>query len=82
MCGVFCASGTTGQPKGALILHRNMLNLALGFSKFFHITRADRILQFSSYSFIMSLRQIWPTLIGGVMKVKARCCQCEGCDER
>jgi non-ribosomal peptide synthetase component F len=64
--GIFYTSGTTGRPKGVMTLHRNVFNLSKAFGKYFDIQTTDRILQFASYSFIQSLRQIWPTFCSGM----------------
>ena len=60
--GIYYTSGTTGRPKGVMNMHRNVFNLVKAYSKYSNIQKTDRILQFASYSFIQSLRQIWPTL--------------------
>lgn len=44
-------SGSTGQPKGTLLSHKGLVNLANVQKKEFKITRKSRILQFSSLSF-------------------------------
>lgn len=63
--GYFYTSGTTGLPKGAIITHGNVLNLVQWWMSFFKLTQEDRVLLFSSLSFIMSLRQYLPTLCAG-----------------
>jgi amino acid adenylation domain-containing protein len=70
--GIFYTSGTTGRPKGVMNMHRNIFNLAKAYSKYSDIQINDRILQFASYSFIQSLRQIWPTLCSGACLVLVR----------
>ncbi|MDX1700796.1 MAG: amino acid adenylation domain-containing protein, partial [Melioribacteraceae bacterium] len=44
-------SGSTGQPKGTLLTHKGLINLANVQGKEFGITNKKRILQFSSLSF-------------------------------
>jgi hypothetical protein len=56
--GIFYTSGTTGRPKGVMNMHRNIFNLVKAYSRYSNIQPTDRILQFASYSFIQSLRQI------------------------
>ena len=48
---VIYTSGSTGGPKGALIEHRGMVNLAQFVAREFDITAADQVVQFASISF-------------------------------
>ncbi len=70
--GIYYTSGTTGRPKGVMNMHRNVFNLAKAFSKYSDVQPTDRILQFASFSFIQSLRQIWPTILSGACLVLCR----------
>lgn len=79
--GIYYTSGTTGRPKGVMNMHRNVFNLVKAYSKYSNIQKTDRILQFASYSFIQSLRQIWPTLWYGVVGyyIRFHCANCCCC---
>lgn len=64
--GYYYTSGTTtGKPKGAVITYGNVMNLINWWCAFFELNPSDRVLLFSSLSFIMSLRQYLPTLCSG-----------------
>lgn len=66
--GLFYTSGSTGKPKGVMSPHRTVHNLVHWWARLVDLNPADKVLQFSPYSFIMSLRQIWPTLcVGGTL---------------
>jgi iturin family lipopeptide synthetase B len=67
--GVYYTSGTTGKPKGVVISMANVCNLSLWWQDFFSLKQNDRVLLFSSLSFIMCLRQWVPTLCAGAMVV-------------
>jgi amino acid adenylation domain-containing protein len=62
-------SGSTGAPKGVLISHQGIVNHSLGIQQRYQLTPSDRVLQFATYSFDVSLEQILPPLITGATVV-------------
>src|SRR5690606_33459137 len=62
---VIYTSGTTGNPKGVMVLHKNVLNLIVSQSVKFEINDEDKILLFSNISFDASVEQIFLALFNG-----------------
>jgi len=62
---VIYTSGSTGKPKGVVIAHRSLLNLCHALTETYGITERDRMLQFASLSFDMSVEEIFPYLLAG-----------------
>lgn len=62
---VIYTSGSSGKPKGVMVEHRGLANLAWAQIQAFRITPEDRVLQFSSLNFDASLEQIFSALLGG-----------------
>lgn len=62
---IMYTSGTTGVPKGVMVRHRSLTNLALAMIKLYEMTATDKVLQFASLSFDMSVEEIFPSLISG-----------------
>ncbi len=58
-------SGSTGMPKGVLVPHRGLCNLAKAQIKSFDVQAKDRVLQFSSFSFDASVSEIFIALLSG-----------------
>jgi amino acid adenylation domain-containing protein len=58
-------SGSTGVPKGVLIEHRGLCNLALAQLPGFELAPSSRVLQFASFSFDAFSWELFLTLIGG-----------------
>lgn len=58
-------SGTTGTPKGIITEHSAFYSMALANGKALHVTAATRMLQFASYSFDVSNRDMLITLMFG-----------------
>ncbi len=57
-------SGSTGQPKGALITHRAVLRLVLS-TNYIELTPDDRVLSTGSLAFDASTFEIWGALLSG-----------------
>jgi amino acid adenylation domain-containing protein len=62
---VIYTSGSTGTPKGALITHRSLVKYAKVATLRFGIEPGDRILQFCSISFDISVEEIFLCLTRG-----------------
>ncbi|MCP4151950.1 MAG: amino acid adenylation domain-containing protein, partial [bacterium] len=66
---IIYTSGTTGRPKGVLIEHTSVANLAISQARRFNIDSSERIMQFSSISFDASVEQIFISLFSGAALV-------------
>jgi non-ribosomal peptide synthetase component F len=67
LCYLIYTSGSTGAPKGALIEHRSLMNLAYWLVKMIyekHSTPLTALLT-ASLNFDASLQQLFPPLISG-----------------
>ncbi|WP_458462472.1 amino acid adenylation domain-containing protein [Paenibacillus sp.] len=58
-------SGTTGQPKGVKITHRNLAHYVNQFNNTFRLSPEDRVLHHSSVAFDTSIEEIYPALTTG-----------------
>ncbi len=66
---VIYTSGSTGLPKGVMVEHRQVANLAAHCVLALRVTCADRILQFFSYGFDGSILEIFGALGHGAALV-------------
>ncbi|GHJ15492.1 non-ribosomal peptide synthetase [Micromonospora sp. AKA38] len=62
---IIYTSGSTGAPKGVQIEHRSFLTRMLGMRTEYGLVPGDRMLQFVSFSFDVSVEQIFIPLITG-----------------
>ncbi|KAK1996788.1 amino acid adenylation domain-containing protein [Colletotrichum falcatum] len=59
-------SGSTGKPKGVVITHSSFCSSSTGFSKAIRLDSPNaRVLQYSSFSFDISMLEILSTLMAG-----------------
>ncbi len=66
---VIYTSGSTGQPKGVLVSHASIAAHCLNVQNYYELDSSDKVLQFASLSFDLSLEQVLPTLIVGARLV-------------
>ncbi|KAM0787082.1 hypothetical protein ACM66B_006340 [Microbotryomycetes sp. NB124-2] len=62
---VIYTSGTTGKPKGICVEHRNVEAFLRNYRNVFGRAPGERVLQFPSYSFDVSVMNIWDTFAHG-----------------
>jgi amino acid adenylation domain-containing protein len=62
-------SGTTGVPKGAMITHAGLLNMAVEQSRLYRINTDDRVLQLASLSFDAAIAEIFETFVSSATLV-------------
>ena len=62
---IIYTSGSTGLPKGVMIKHSSLINLAIAQSKIFGITSNSKILQFASWGFDASVSEWSTTFVKG-----------------
>jgi amino acid adenylation domain-containing protein len=62
---VIYTSGSTGRPKGVEIEHRSVVDFVSSAVRLFEVTPADRVLQFASATFDVSVFEIFTSLHAG-----------------
>ncbi len=62
---ILYTSGSTGQPKGVMQNHRNVLHFARVYANALHLNSNDRLTLFSSYSFDAAKMDIYGALLNG-----------------
>ncbi len=74
---VMYTSGSTGQPKGVEIEHKNIINLAVQYD-FLNISENSHVLQFSSLHFDVSVTEMWMSLLSGAcLYIPDETCRCD-----
>ncbi|MFJ6206412.1 non-ribosomal peptide synthetase [Bacillus pumilus] len=58
-------SGTTGQPKGVMVEHQSLVNLAFWHNDAFQVTNADRTAKYAGFGFDASIWEMFPSWIAG-----------------
>ncbi len=69
---VIYTSGSTGRPKGVMVEHRHAFNFIIGMIGHWRIGPEDRVLQFASLNFDVSVMDMFMTLLSGARAVLAR----------
>ena len=69
---VIYTSGSTGQPKGVMVTHRSVVNHLLWRQAAYPLSTTDCFLQKASYSFDISVWEIFATLLSGARLVIAK----------
>jgi len=69
---VIYTSGSTGQPKGVMLEHKGLVNLTLAKIQAFHVDANSRVLQSVSFSFDVSVSEIFLALSAGATLYLAR----------
>ena len=67
---IIYTSGTTGQPKGVMVKNQSVINLLEWMQKQYRLTDADVILQKTTYTFDVSVSELfWWPLCGGAIAI-------------
>jgi amino acid adenylation domain-containing protein len=66
---VIYTSGSTGEPKGVMLPHRGLVNHNRAAAHLYELAPGDRVLQFCSISFDVSIEELFPTWAAGATAV-------------
>ncbi|MEH2195511.1 MAG: non-ribosomal peptide synthase/polyketide synthase, partial [Nostoc sp.] len=66
---IIYTSGSTGKPKGVMIEHRSLINFIITATQEYGLNSNDKILQFGSICFDVSVEEIFPCLLVGATLV-------------
>ncbi|NET57955.1 MAG: amino acid adenylation domain-containing protein, partial [Symploca sp. SIO2E6] len=69
---VIFTSGSTGKPKGVMISHQAIANQMSWMQTFFPLTKQDKVLQKTPFSFDASILEFYAPLLAGAQLVMAR----------
>ncbi len=69
---VIYTSGSTGMPKGVMICHCSICNRLIWGKSAYKMNEADRIIQKTSFSFDVSVRELFEPLMVGAQLILAR----------
>ena len=58
-------SGTTGQPKGVMLTHRNLVNFCDWYRNFYHLTQESVVAAYASFGFDANMMDLYPALTNG-----------------
>ena len=58
-------SGTTGNPKGCMLEHRNIVNFCKWYVEDFNVTPNDRSVAYANFAFDAHMMDIYPMIISG-----------------
>ncbi|WP_434756636.1 amino acid adenylation domain-containing protein [Paenibacillus amylolyticus] len=64
-CYIIYTSGTSGNPKGVMVSHKNVASYVQSFSREFAVHTQDVVLQQASLAFDASVEEIFPALVNG-----------------
>jgi non-ribosomal peptide synthetase component F len=62
---ILYTSGSTGQPKGVVQTHRNILHDIMNYTNALHICADDRLILLTSYSVVDTVRTMYGALLNG-----------------
>jgi amino acid adenylation domain-containing protein/non-ribosomal peptide synthase protein (TIGR01720 family) len=66
LCYMMYTSGSTGRPKAVMVEHRNLAHVLLASRHALAFNAADRVAVIASFSFDISLLELWsPLTVGG-----------------
>ena len=58
-------SGTTGNPKGVMLEHRNLVNFCLWYRDFYQLKPENKVAAYASYGFDANMMDLYPALTTG-----------------
>ncbi|MCF5709236.1 amino acid adenylation domain-containing protein [Pseudomonas syringae] len=69
LCYVMYTSGSTGKPKGVMLEHRSVCSQIGALQERYGLNPQDRVLQFATMTFDMSVEEIFGALLSGAALV-------------